>query len=230
MPILNGHVSANLDYIDVDTGAPAGSGAIDMTLAATGERFSYTLRSATLRERNSGEVYDVGGSLTAPGFTFDLGTCVLADRTTKQINTPDRAPKPSGAAPSNDLPSGAKPVRIGTTLTEQTKSAAFAMEAPFDCLTGLDENGVEQPVPVIRTVWFSFTGTGSSVTFDTAGSGFDTVAAAYTKVNGSMSGCRVRARTTCRSSRSAARCRRRSRSPRRQASRTTSRWEGSRTT
>src|SRR4029079_7726970 len=136
VPILNGHVSANLDYIDIDTGAPAGSGAIDMTLAATGERFSYTLRSATLRERNSGEVYDVGGGLTAPGFTFDLSSCVLADRTTKQINTPDRAPKPTGAAPSNDLPSGAKPVRIGTTLTEQTKSAAFAMEAPFDCLTG----------------------------------------------------------------------------------------------
>ncbi len=180
--ITNGAVSASLTYVDINTGLPVGTGSIDLSIAATGERFSYTLKAATIFVRVSGEVFDVSGTLTAPGFaSFDLSSCGLADRTTKRIRRPAQAPKPTGKAPANDLPIGAMKVRAKTTLAENTKNAAFDMEAPFDCLTFLDENGVEQPVPVLKTVWFALDGTGSNVTFDTAGSGFDTVAAAYTK-------------------------------------------------
>ncbi|HEV2005387.1 MAG TPA: hypothetical protein VGQ85_02135 [Candidatus Limnocylindrales bacterium] len=179
--IVNGHLSLALAYV-TDTGASAGSGSIDMTLAATGERFSYTLRSGTILQRVSGEAYDVAGSLVAPGFApFDLGSCVLADRTTKRIFKPAKTPNTTGKPPANDLPSGATNLKPKTTLTENTKNTALDMEAPFSCLTFLDQNGVEQPIPVIKTVWFSIVGTGASVTFDTAGSGFDTVTAVYTK-------------------------------------------------
>jgi hypothetical protein len=177
-------VSQALEYIDINTGLPAGSGTLDMTLAATGERFSYTLRSGTILQRASGEAYDVAGTLTAPGFEpFDLGSCVLADRTTKLMFLPAKAPKPTGAPPANDLPTGAKAVRAGTTLTQQTKNAAFDMEVPFDCLTFVDDDGVEQAVPVIKTVWYSIVGTGTPVTFDTKGTGFDTVMAVYSKAS-----------------------------------------------
>jgi hypothetical protein len=180
--ITNGQISQALDYYDPETGAPAGTGALDMTIAATGERFSYSLRGSTIFERVSGQVYDVAGTLTAPGFApFDLGACVLADRTTKTIFRPAKAPKPTGAPPPNDLPSGAKSVRVGTTLTQQTKNAALDMEEPFACLTFLDDQGVLQNVPVLKTVWYSLVGTGSPVTVDTAGSGFDTVVAVYQK-------------------------------------------------
>lgn len=180
--LTNGSLSGPIDFVDINTGASVGAGSIDLTIAATGERFSYTLTGATTRERVSGEVYDVAGTLSAPGFgSFDLSSCVLADRTTKRISRPAQAPKPTGKAPANDLPSGAQKVKVRTTLTENTKNAALDMEAPYDCLTSVDENGVESPVPVIKTVWFAIDGTGSAVTFDTAGSGFDTVTAVYTK-------------------------------------------------
>jgi hypothetical protein len=181
-PITNGAASASLTYVDINTGASVGSGAISLTLAATGERFSYTLNGGTQLVRVNGEVYDVTGTLTAPGFApFDLSSCVLADFTSKRIVRPAHAPKPTGKAPANDLPSAAPKVRVKTTLTENTKNAALDMEAPYDCLTFIDDSGAEQPVPVIKTVWFAIDGTGSNVTFDTAGSGFDTVVAVYTK-------------------------------------------------
>lgn len=178
--IAGGHLATPLDFMDVQ-GQPAGTGSIDMTIATTGQRFEYTLRSGTQLQRVRGEAYDVSGTLTAPGFApFDLGGCVLADRSTKEISKPVQAPKPTGKAPSNDLPTGATLVRPRTSLTENTKNAALDMEAPFACLTYTD-NGVEQPIPVIKTVWFALAGTNSNVTIDTAGSGFDTVVAVYTR-------------------------------------------------
>jgi hypothetical protein len=182
--IEGGHLSLALDYRSTDTGSIVGTGSIDMTIAATGERFSYTLRGGTITERVSGEAYDVSGSLVAPGFPpFDLGGCVLADRSTKRIFKPFHAPSPTGKPLVNDLPSGATRVGVKTRLTENTKNAALDMEAPFSCLTFLDDNGIAQPLPVIKTVWFSILGTGSNVTIDTAGSGFDTVAAVYTRAS-----------------------------------------------
>ena len=181
VPIVDGHVSATLEYVSFDTGDPAGTGEIDMTIATTAERFSYTLRGGTATERVRGEFFDVSGTLTAPGHDpFDLEECDLFDSTVKEIDTRPSGPKTTGTPPANDLPSGARVVSIGTKLSQQTGNAALDMEEPT-CLVEQDEEGNEVPIPILRTVWFSLAGIGAEVTIDTAGSGFDTVIAVYTE-------------------------------------------------
>ena len=178
-----GVISTPLDFISGETGEPAGTGQLDMTVAATGERVSYTLRGGTASRRVHAEVYDVSGTLTAPGYgSFDLGACVVADQTFKEIERPARAPKPTGKPPANDLPSGAPTVTPGRSLTQNTKNAAMDMEEPFDCLTEVDE-GNEFPLPVLKTVWLKVAGRGVPVTIDTKGTGFDTAIAVYTKAS-----------------------------------------------
>jgi hypothetical protein len=181
-PLENGALSAELTWVNFNTGEEIGTGMLEMSVAATGTRFSYTLRGGTGSQRVQGEAFDVEGTLTAPGFEpFDLGDCVFADRVSKEISGPFRAPKPTGAAPANDLPSGAKLVAPGRNLTQNTKNAALDMEEPFECLVDFDEEGNEFPLPVLKTVWYKVVGTGGAITIDTKGSGFDTVAAVYTK-------------------------------------------------
>jgi hypothetical protein len=179
-PIIKGHLALDLSYFNFDTGDDAGPGALDMTLAATGERFSYTLTGGTGTRRVHGEIYDIEGTLTAPGFEpFDLGDCTLTDQTSKEIRRPARAPATTGRPPANDLPSGARSVSVGTTLTQQTKNTALDMEEPFPCLDFVDDEGTVQQTPVIKTVWYSIVGAGAPVTLNTKGSGFDTVLAVY---------------------------------------------------
>ncbi len=187
--IVGGNISTSLEFIDGETGEPVGVGELNLTLSQAGERFSYVLRGGTASDRVHGEAYDVEGTLTAPGFEpFDLGDCVLADRTIKQIQSPARQPKPTGRAPVNDAPSGARLVRSGSNLSQQTKNAAIEPEEPFHCYTIETEEGPEE-LPVLKTVWFKLAGTGSSVRFDTAGSGFDTVLAVYEQLpDGSLAG------------------------------------------
>ena len=98
--IVGGNISTSLEFIDGETGEPVGVGELNLTLSQAGERFSYVLRGGTASDRVHGEAYDVEGTLTAPGFEpFDLGDCVLADRTIKQIQSPARQPQPTGRAP-----------------------------------------------------------------------------------------------------------------------------------
>jgi hypothetical protein len=177
--LVNGSLSTSLTF---DSGSGTGAtGSLDLSLAATGQPFSYTLRGGTQLTRVTGTIYDVSGTLSVTGGpTFDLGACILSDSTRKQILSPTHIAAGGGKPPVNDLPSGAVAVRPGSNLAIQTKNASLTMEAPFDCLTFIDDNGVEQPLPVIKTVWFKLTGTGAAVALDTAGSGFDTVIAVYT--------------------------------------------------
>jgi len=176
--LVNGGLTTTLAFESAS--GPGPSGSLSLSVAATGQPFSYTLRGGTRLLRVTGTIYAISGTLSvAGGPTFDLGGCVLSDFTSKNILTPAHVPSPGGKAPVNDLPSGALTVKSGSNLAVQTKYASPTMEAPFACLTFIDENGVEQPVPVINTVWFKLTGTGAPVTLDTAGSGFDTVLAVY---------------------------------------------------
>ena len=103
-----------------------------------------------------------------------------ADYRSKVLVTAPKGPKPGGKVPTNDLPSGAKSLAIGGSANVQTKGASPDREAVFDCVIFEDENGAPFEVPVANTVWYKFTGTGRSVTVDTAGSDFDTVLATYT--------------------------------------------------
>jgi len=181
-PIDAGRLTSDIEYFDVDTGDVAGNGSIDATFAATGEAFQFTLHNAVGKQRVMGMAFAVAGSLVAPGFdAFDLGGCVLTDFTAKVIDNPIRAPKPTSKAPANDGPAGAVPVKPKSATTEQTKNAAIDMEVPFACETFLDEDGIRQPIPIIKTVWFKLVGAGTPVTLDTAATAFDTVLAVYTK-------------------------------------------------
>lgn len=167
-----GTVSASLDAFDIFTGDPLGTGSLEASITATGERFSYTLTAADGRSRIAADIYDVEGSITFPGLApQSLSDCIAADETIKSVFTNQQGPKPSGKTPKNDLPAGAIALSPGSRTSTSTRGASPAAELPFDCLGDL---------PVGHTVWYRIVGTGGTVTVDTAGSDYDTVAAVYT--------------------------------------------------
>lgn len=169
---VGGTIDTTLEAFDPHTGQPLGGGSLRVTLTATGERFAYTLTAASGRTRVSGDVYDVEGSITFPGFApHSLSNCIAADQTVKSVTTNQLGPKPSGKTPKNDLPAGAITLAAGSRTSTSTRGASPAAEVTFDCLGDL---------PVGHTVWYRIVGTGSPVTVDTAGSDYDTVAAVYT--------------------------------------------------
>ena len=174
-------IDTPLDTFFPDTGEPAGVAAsIHMTVTDTGEAFVRLFSSRERRQVVRGTLLDIEGTLTIGSHTFDLGACVGADYRSKVLFSAAKGPKPGGKVPTNDLPSGAKSLAIGGSANVQTKGASPDREAVFDCVIFEDENGTPVEVPVANTVWYKFTGTGGSVTVDTAGSDFDTVLATYT--------------------------------------------------
>ena len=180
-PVVGGAVSALIQPLFNNFGEPvAGAAALSMTLTATGERFTYTLRNATGFRRISSDLIDIEGSLTFPGrLPFDLGACVGQDTTVKDVRTSPAGPKPGGKVPANDKPSGAILLKPGSRTATATKGASPDQEAPYDCLT-FDFGDGPFSIPVGNTVWYKVAGTGGSITVDTAGSDYDTVAAVYT--------------------------------------------------
>ena len=170
--LTGGTIEATLEAFDPETGDPLGTGSVSATITATGERFSYTLTNASGRSRVSGDVYDVAGTVTFPDGTIgNLDDCFSADQRVKEVFTNAQGPKPSGKTPSNDLPTGAISIAPGGRTSTSTRAATLVAEAPFECLADL---------PVGNTVWYKIAGTGGTITVDTAGSDYDTVAAVYT--------------------------------------------------
>jgi hypothetical protein len=178
--LVNGVVDTALDTYNFDTGQPvAGGASIHLAVVGTGEPFDYLIKSATFRLSARGVTLDLEGTLTIGSMVFDLGPCIGIDARTKIIDTHPSGPKPGGKAPANDLPSGAKLVKVGDRTSVATKGAAVLREAPFECLIFDDPGGVVE-VPVANTVWYKIVGTGGPVAVDTAGSDYDTVIAVYT--------------------------------------------------
>ncbi len=180
-PVVGGVVSASIQPLYNEFGDfVAGSAALSMTMRATGERFTYTMRYSTGFRRVSSDLIDIEGSLTFPGtLPFDLGACVGQDSTIKDVRTSPAGPKPGGKVPTNDLPSGAILLQPGSRTGTATKGASAAQEAPYECLT-VDYGDGPISIPVGNTVWYKVAGTGGSITVDTAGSDYDTVTAVYT--------------------------------------------------
>lgn len=187
--ISNGTIDSDLPLYDPNTGDPLAGGAhITATVTATSTTFTNLMKNATERRTTRGQLIDIEGTVTLAGHSFDLGACVGQDSSTKIIQTNPQGPKPGGKVPANDLPTHAATLKPGSTATIQTKGAAPAAEAPYDCLTFTDPvTGEVFSVPVGYTVWYAFTGTGSTMTIDTAGSDYDTVAAIYTASAGTYS-------------------------------------------
>jgi hypothetical protein len=184
--LSGGSGSGALDLYDPMTIEPVdGEAQLSISITAT-ERFRYLEQNATFRRITSGDLLDIEGSLTFPGgYAFDLGGCVGQDATIKSINTFPKGPKPGGKVPSNDLPSGATALAVGSRTTINTKGASPDAEVVFPCSVLFDfETGEFVVVPVGNTVWYTVTGTGDPVTIDTAGSDYDTVVAVYTESGG----------------------------------------------
>jgi hypothetical protein len=183
----DGIATLTLSEYDPTTGNPTGGTAsASASLTDTGETFAYVTRYSNQVYRTSGSTIDVEGSFAGSLGSFDLGPCVVAATKTKTIANNSNGPKPGGKTPTNDLPTGALTLKAGVRATAATKGAALASEAPFDCLTFPDGEGGTFTVPVNNTVWYKVTGTGSTVTVDTAGSDYDTVVAVYTGTPGSL--------------------------------------------
>ena len=180
VPLTDGSGSSSLELFDPETGEPvAGSGEVELTLTE-GDGYRYVLRSSSGHSVVQGTLIDVEGSLTMPGTSpFDLTSCISFVGTDKQTFHNQQGPKPGGKVPANDLPGGAKLMTVGSKTSQSTRAASPDREAPYSCLTFEEGPGVIVEVPVGNTVWFRIQGTGSDVTVDTAGSDFDTVAAAY---------------------------------------------------
>ena len=171
--------SMTFDEYDVETGEWTDvQGAATVVLTETGDDFAYVLRASKRTVRVTGSIVDVDGSLTTSLGSFDLDPCVIAMTREKERVNPSNGPKPGGTAPVNDLPAGAIALRVSSKTSTQTRSAQVASEARYPCMEFEDGEGTFT-IPVDNTVWYTVTGTGRSITVDTAGSDFDTVTAVY---------------------------------------------------
>jgi hypothetical protein len=180
--LTNGSGSGTLEGFDPETGEPTGETAtIDLVLTA-GERYGYVLNHGAGKVITRGHLIDVEGTLTFPDMpSFDLSHCVAFTGESKDIFHRPQGPKPTGKVPGNDLPTGALAIAVGSSARQSTRAAALDQEAAYPCMEFDDPfTGEHIVIPVEHTVWFKVTGTGGAVTVDTAGSDFDTVAAAYT--------------------------------------------------
>lgn len=182
--IDDGTLDLVLDTYDWATGEPVDVPAsIHATFTETNDRFVVDMHGRSNRFISRGTLVDMEGTLTIGDVTFDLGSCVGSNARSKDLFIPMRGPKPGGKVPVNDKPSGAVQLALGKSATVQTKGADVDREAPYECLTFDEEEGPFE-VPVSNTVWYTVTGTGGSITIDTAGSDFDTVVQAYTSSGG----------------------------------------------
>ena len=167
------------DATDPAAVGPIGSADASATLTPGGrvnEKFSFGNSTVHL----IGQSYLVDGmlTLTTGAATYQLPmdgeSCFAADVRVTQLDSARQGPR--GRPLPNDAPEGALPIAIGETVTVQTGGTALEPEAP--CIGEFDGQQVE--VPIGKTAWWTFEGTGGDVTVDTAGSSFDTVLGIYT--------------------------------------------------
>jgi hypothetical protein len=184
--LSNGTGSGQLEMFDPETGDPTGGTAsIDLGLTASDDFYTYVLHDGAGKQMVRGHLVDVEGTLTFPGLpSFDLTECIAFTGEAKDIFHAPRGPKPTGKAPANDLPAGALRLDVGGKTSQSTRAAVLDQEAGYSCMVFEDPFSGTEVIPVEHTVWFKVTGTGGAVTVDTAGSDFDSVAAAYVRDGG----------------------------------------------
>ena len=174
-------IDTPLDTFFLDTGEPAGVAAsIHMTVTETGETFVRLFSSRDSRQVARGHAARHRGHP-------DHRDAHLRPRRVRRRRLPEQGPvhRPKGTEAGwqgpHQRPSERRQVVGHRWIGERPDQGRITdREATFECVIFEDENGAPFEVPVANTVWYKFTGTGNSVTVDTAGSDFDTVLATYT--------------------------------------------------
>ncbi len=170
---------ADYDFFDDTVSASA-----DATLSRGG-RVNEHDRFGNFKFIANGWLLDVSGTLnlSLPSgdltLEMDAASCSAQDLHVQEIQT-----RPGGPRLKNDAPSGALPISPGQTATARTGGTASEPEAP--CTTTADGPGGPETfeLPITNTAWWTFVGTGGSVTLDTAGSDFDTIIGVYLPADG----------------------------------------------
>ena len=167
-------VDADLHLAGFDTGDEY-TASVQASFTPDGDPVRYVLVQQGSRQRVVRQPLSVDGTFevsTGAVLTMDDESCnanVFSERATF---TAPAGPR-KGKRPANDAPAGAIALVPGSTLNVQTTGAAPDAEVPnFTCDDGeTDLMG--------HTVWYTLVGTGGPLRFDTTGSNFDTVVAAY---------------------------------------------------
>jgi hypothetical protein len=134
-------INQSLDTFDAN-GAPAGHTGLSLTIAATGERFDYTMRNGTSFRRARGDAFDVSGSLAFPnGVTFDLGNCVAVDQRFKEVDTSPKGAEADRQAARQRPPIGC-PAHQGRHNGDGTNEERVAAQRGAVCLP--DRRGRER--------------------------------------------------------------------------------------
>lgn len=175
-------LTATVDLFD-DFGEPAGVAAVDASLTSLGA-ISNDIIGQEFRVKSTFERFGVAGTVAVDGMVLDMVECQAETFSDNVRFTPSNGPKPGGKAPANDTPDGAVALATRQVTNTQTKGAADAPEAECVVTLVFEEEGevFEEifPIPLGKTVWYSFVGDGTTMTVDTAGSNFDTVVGIYT--------------------------------------------------
>jgi hypothetical protein len=183
-PVLTSTVfDAAYDLMEPETGEPitGASATASATLARTSQRVNERGTFGNAKFRAIGWVLSVDGSLTFD-IAGDTTTLVMDDTScdAEDVHVQEIVTSPGGPRLKNDAPAGAVPLSPGTTVEVRTGGTADEPEAP--CV--IEDGDHAHDIPLGHTAWWTFTGTGDSVTIDTAGSDFDTVVAVYTLEEG----------------------------------------------
>jgi hypothetical protein len=168
-------LSANVGLQDEGTGDPQ-SATARATFTPIGTPVTSTLLGATVRQKLTEQALAPDGRLdfsTGESFTMDVTHCEASQFASHTIATSPSGPRSTTKIPVNDVAGGAITLARGARLNVQTTGTALDPELPIvTCPEGArDDFG--------HTLWYAIAGTGDPMTFDTAGSNFDTVVAVY---------------------------------------------------
>lgn len=172
-------LSGALVLLDEETGEPVGEAIVDLIRESTNMAASDVVLQNG-RVKIVEEFFDVSGTVAVDGSEYVPVDCFSVASDVREHFSDPSGPKPSGKTPANDAPEGALSLEDRGTTNAQTNGAANAPEVA--CSLVFDENGEESeefPLPIGKTLWYTFEGTGGEVTIDSAGSNFDTILGIY---------------------------------------------------